>query len=333
MKWQKFKPRQYGLALCLGMTAVLVIGYLGYRWQLRPVSSTEVPQSFVVAPGENAQTVGRHLESAKLIHSSDAFVTYINFHGLRANIKAGSYSLSPHQSAGTIAEILANGKVNNKRLVIPEGSTLIKIGKLAAGRGINEADFRAALAAPHSQAFLASKPAGASLEGYLFPASYEVNSATSGASLVETMLGTFEQQVTDKYAAAFATQGLTLHQGLTMASLVEREVNRPDSRPLVAQVFLKRYRMGMSLGSDASVSYASELAGKTFDLEIDSPYNTRKYAGLPPGPVCSPGLPSIEAAAFPANTDYLYFLTGKDGRDYFTKTYAEHQRNIDRYLN
>lgn len=327
MKW-----RQYSLTLALGVAVFLVTGYVGYRLELRPVSSRDVAKAFVVTTGDNASTVAKHLEQARLIRNAAAFVTYINFHGLRSRIKAGSYSLSPHQSADTIADILADGKVSGNRLVIPEGSTLAKITALAAEHGISQGDFKVALASPHTQAFLLSKPTGLDMEGYLFPDSYEVNSTTTAKSLVNAMLDTFGQRVTDKYVAAFAAQGLTLHQGLTLASIVEREVNRPADRPIVAQIFLKRFRSGISLGSDVTVKYASDLAGKPFNLNIDSPYNTRKNKGLPPGPICSPGLSSIEAVGRPAGTDYLYFLTGKDGNDYFAKTYEEHQRNITAHL-
>jgi len=146
------------------------------------------------------------------------------------------------------------------------------------------------------------------------------------------MLDDFGQRVGPQYAAAFAAEGLTLHQGLTLASIVEREVNKPADRPIVAQIFLKRFHMGMPLGSDVTTQYASDLAGMAFNLNLDSPYNTRKNAGLPPGPICSPGLGSLDAVAHPAATDYLYFLAGSDGVTYYANTLAEHNVNVAKHL-
>lgn len=327
MKW-----RTFAIALSIIGSFLLVAGYATYRVLLAPPSESTTEEMFVVVSGESAPTIAKHLKEAGLIKSPTAFVTYLNLHGLRADIKAGSYSLSPNLSAGEIAEIMADGKVTTKRLVIPEGTTLAKIIDLAADQGVDAQAMRFALASPHYQAFLSSKPANVDLEGYLFPDTYQIGATTSAADLVNAMLDTFGQRVTDQYVAELSAQGLTLHQGLTIASIVEREVNKAEDRPIVAQIFLKRYRMGMPLGSDVTVHYAADLAGKPFDLSIDSPYNTRKYAGLPPGPICSPSLQSIEAVMKPAKTDYLYFLTGKDGKDYFAKTYDEHQRNIAKYL-
>jgi UPF0755 protein len=227
---------------------------------------------------------------------------------------------------------LVSGKALTNRLIVPEGYRLAQIQKMAAQYGIAEADFAAAVKAPHAQSFLATKPATVDLEGYLFPDSYEIDKATTATSLVDTMLATFGERVGPEYVQAFAAEGLTLHQGLTLASVVEREVNIPEDRPIVAQIFLKRFKTGMALGSDVTVHYAADLLGVPFNLDLNSPYNTRKYPGLPPGPICNPGLSALDAVAHPATTDYLFFLTGKDGKDYFAKTYAEHQQNIDRHL-
>lgn len=317
------------------VVAALVVGvslYAKYRVDLRPVATSGASKTFQIKAGENAPLIARRLYDAGLIRNRTSFVTYVNLHGLRAQLKVGSYSLAPTLSSTQIAGKLAGGQTITRRLVIPEGYRLSQVKTSATAVGLNAASFNAALIAPHSQTFLAGKPASVDLEGYLFPDSYEVGATSTSTQLVNAMLDNFARKVGPEYVQAFAAQGLTLHQGLTLASIVEREVSIKADRPIVAQIFLKRFKMGMPLGSDVTTQYASDLLGVPFNLDINSPYNTRRFAGLPPGPICSPGLGSLDAVAQPAKTDYLYFLSGKDGKTYYGKTYAEHQANIVRHL-
>lgn len=330
---QRFTKRQKWLVgggiiiLC-----VALIGYVAYRVGLGASASAGQTQIFVVKRGENANAVATNLKRAGLIRNRTAFLTYLNFHGLRTRLKAGTYSVSPTKSGPFIVNILIGGQTLINRIIVPEGYRIAQIKDLAAKKGISKTDFDAALAAPHAQSFFASKPKGVSLEGYLFPDSYEVGETTTATQLVETMLQNFGQRVGPEYAQAFAAQGLSLHQGLTLASIVEREVNIPADRPIVAQIFLKRFREKQPLGSDVTVHYASDLAGVAFNLDINSPYNTRKFVGLPPGPIASPGLSALDAVARPAHTSYNYFLSGNDGKTYYANTYSEHQLNISKYL-
>jgi UPF0755 protein len=324
--------RRIYIALAVAPLLALAAGFTTYELGLRPAAPVGEAQEFTVAAGENAQTVAAHLVAAGLIKNKDAFVSYVNFHGLRARLKAGRYLIAPTLTGGQVAELLAGGRTTSRRLTVPEGYRLTQIEAAADTLGIPPADFQAALAAPHAQAFLAGKPAGVNLEGYMFPDSYQVEAGTSATVLVDAMLDNFGKRVGQEYVAAFAAQGLSLHQGLTLASIVEREVNIPTDRPIVAQIFLKRYRLGQSLGSDVTTIYAAEQLGVPFNINLDSPYNTRRHVGLPPGPICSPGLSAMDAVAHPATTDYLYFLSGKDGKTYFAKTYAEHQQNIAKHL-
>jgi UPF0755 protein len=329
----RFK-RRHILWILLAVFIVLAAGgYAYYRVNLLPLAKTGKAVAFEVKSGETAPTIANNLKSAGLIRDRNAFITYINFHGQRRLLKAGSYSLSPTLSAPDVANILSQGKTVTNRLVIPEGYTIKQIEKEAALLGISAREFEAGLNEPHNQSFLDSKPTTVGLEGYLFPDSYTVTSLTTGSQLVNAMLDNFGRKVGPEYAQAFAAEGLTLHQGLTIASIVEREVNIAADRPVVAQVFLKRYREKQQLGSDVTTEYAASLLGVEFNVNLDSPYNTRKVVGLPPGPICNPGLSALDAVAHPAKTDYNYFLTGKDGKTYFAKTYAEHQQNISKHLN
>jgi UPF0755 protein len=326
------KPHNIWRLAGMTLSTLLVLGYAAYRWGLMAPGGNGGAVAFDVKSGQRAPQVADALKTAGLIRDRNAFLTYINFHGLRSRLKAGSYSLDSAMSGQRIAGVLTEGKATANRLVIPEGYRLSQIRQLLVEKGFSGVDFDAALAAPHAQAVLGSRPAGVNLEGYLFPDSYTIGASTTPANLVDAMIDNFGQRVGPDYVKAFQSQGLTLHQGLTLASIVEREVNNAADRPIVAQIFLKRLRDKMPLGSDVTVEYASTLAGVPFNLDLDSPYNTRKFSGLPPGPICNPGLSALDAVAKPATTDYTYFLSGKDGKTYFAKTYAEHQQNIDKYL-
>jgi UPF0755 protein len=321
------------VAIGLVLACIGAVAYVGYRQALAPASASTSQQNFTVVAGQNAQTIAGNLATAGLIRSRNAFITYVNLHGLRPALKAGVYSLSPNLSADHIANLIAGGQTLSRRLVIPEGYRLSQIESAAEAAGLSRASFTAALAAAHSQSALSSKPSTVGLEGYLFPDSYDIGPKTTASQLVTAMLDDFDRHVGAAYVTAFSAQGLTLHQGLTLASIVEREVNNAADRPVVAQIFLKRWRSGQSLGSDVTAQYAADLLGVPFSVDVNSPYNTRRFAGLPPGPICSPGLSALDAVAKPAATDYLYFLSGKNGQTYFAKTYAEHQQNIAKYLN
>jgi UPF0755 protein len=334
MKTRLAAKRRRPLLRILAIIIVIAIPvlYVVYRLELRAPATAGTAKTFTIAAGENAPLIAHHLYDAGLIRNRTAFVTYINLHGLRPRLKVGLYSLAPTQSGPQIALTLADGKTLTKRLLIPEGYRISQIETAATSLGISKTAFAAALAAPHTQSFLAGKPANVDLEGYLFPDSYEIGADTTPTSLVNAMLDNFGKRVGPEYTQAFAAEGLTLHQGLTLASIVEREVSNPADRPVVAQVFLKRLKTNMPLGSDVTAQYASELLGVPFSVDVNSPYNTRRFPGLPPGPICNPGLGSLDAVAHPATTDYLYFLAGRDGKTYFAKTYAEHQANIAKHL-
>ena len=329
----KYKLNKCWAGIVIGAIILLLItGYSSYRLSLSAVSKSQIAQSFTIARGATTPKIADQLKAAGLIRDRSAFITYVNFHGLRVRIKAGTYSLRPSLTTPQIADIIADGRTQGDRLIIPEGYTVHQIRTAATKFGISSADFNAALAAPHSQSFLNDKPATVDLEGYLFPDSYQIEKGMTASFLVDQMLATFGQRVGPGYAQAFMAQGLSVHQALTLASVVEKEVSNANDRPVVAQVFLKRYKLGMPLGSDVTTQYAADQQGVPFNLELNSPYNTRKFAGLPPGPICNPGLSSLDAVAHPAATDYLYFLAGKDGKTYFAKTYPEHQRNIALHL-
>lgn len=316
--------------LCLIVAAVVVvIGW--YEVELRPAAARAQSQLFIIEEGQGAPVIGHNLQAAHLIRSKDAFITYLGLHGLRTKLKAGVFRLIATETTAKIAQTLtANGPSAHELMVIP-GDTIAQIEDLAAKEGISTNSFEAALAAPHTEAILSTKPSTVSLEGYLYPDTYDLSNVTAD-QLVDTMIINLATHLTPQIQQAWAAEGLNVHQGLTLSSVVEKEVANSTDRTKVAQVFLSRLKLGMPLGSDVTAAYASTLAGLPFNVSINSPYNTLLATGLPPGPICSPSLDAMEAVAHPAATNYLYFLAGNDGKTYYAQTYAEHQANIAKYL-
>ena len=190
---------------------------------------------------------------------------------------------------------------------------------------------------PEAYPFLQSIPDPPSLEGYLFPDTYNIDPEAAASEIVDQMLENFEVRVSTEIRDAFERQGLTLHQAVTLASIIEREAVVPEEQPVIASVFLNRLALGMNLDADPTVQYALGLTEGGWwkaeltveDLEIDSPYNTYRYEGLPPGPIANPGLSALQAVAAPEDTPYLYFraLCDGSGRHAFATTFEEHLQN------
>jgi UPF0755 protein len=323
----------YVLAGLLVSAALLAGAVAAYAFALRPPSAQDTNLvKFEVAPGQKSNAVVSQLHDQQLIRSRPAFQLYLALHGLRGKLIAGSYQLRRSYSSAEIADIITSGKVTENRLTIPEGTNLLQIKKLVSEKGITTDQFDVALKADYGKDFLIGRPHNVSLEGYLFPDSYQVDSTTTAEALVAAMIDNFDKKVTLELRQRFTDLGLTLHQGITLASIVEEEVTGAEDRAKVSQVMLKRLRMGMRLETDPTVQYAADLVGQPFNLDLASPYNTYRVTGLPPGPISNPGLDAIRAAANPADTEFLYFVSGRDGKTHFSKTFAEHERNIAKYL-
>jgi UPF0755 protein len=331
-------PNQIRLLITGGITLLVLLlsGFIIWLMlSLRAVDhkSTQVI-SYTLVKGTSASEIADQLETKGIIRNAQAFNLYITLTGMHNQLQAGTYDLSPSQSSGEIAALIAHGRVAANRLVVPEGATLIKFRQIADQRGINPGDLDAALqAADYQNDFIKAKPQGTSLEGYLFPDSYEIMKPVRAHALVQAMLDNFGKKIagTD-VIQSYAAEGLTLHQGITLASIVEKEVSNDQDRKIVAQLYLNRLKAGMPLQADPTVDYVAETTGTTFNLQSSSPYNTYVVKGLPPGPICNPGLNSIEAVAHPQSNDYLYFVSGKDGKNHYARTFAEHQKNVDMFL-
>lgn len=309
-----------------------------------PVSDDARTVRFVVRPGESGAEIAANLERAGLVRSAWSFRLVARLRGAQGDLRAGEYELRPNMASGEIVEILRSGSDN--RFTVLEGWRLAEIADALERRGLAKRDEFLALArsGDFEGEFLRSRPPGASLEGYLFPDTQEILPGTPTREIVQLMLDNFGRRFTTEMRDVAAQRGLTVHQVVTLASVVEREAAVADERPLIAGVLFNRMRRGMKLQIDATVQYAAAGVEPSYspagywkkgltqaDLAVDSPYNTYRYAGLPPGPIANPGLASIRAVLEPAETDYLYFVAKPDGSHAFARTLKEHNENVARY--
>jgi len=302
---------------------------------------------FSVKEGESAVEIAARLEEQGLIRSAALFRLLAAYYGVSSSLEAGEYELQRDMTTTQIINKLHRGLVKTEMVTIPEGWRLEQVAEVLEKRGLyNREEFREACKrASFGYPFLDERPADATLEGYLFPDTYFVSPKTDAESFVRRMLQTFDERFTVAMRQQAADRGMTIHQVITLASIVEREAALPEERPLIAGIFLNRLKAGMALDADPTVQYAlaSNAASQAAygywkelsqeDLSIDSPYNTYRYGGLPPGPICSPGLASIQAVLDPEASDYLYFVAREDGSHAFATTLEEHIQNVAKYRN
>ena len=322
--------------------AVLVTGiYLvrrSYMEGLKPVNSSQKSQLFTVEQGASVQEVATSLKSAGLIRSSRSFEWYFRTKDLREYLQAGTYSLHPGMSVSEIAEVLTKGRVATDLVTILPGKRIdeVRDGLINAGFDPKQVDTALDPARYVDHPALVDKPDDASLEGYVYPESFQKTAETSPEAIIRAALDEMHAVLTPKVRAGLVRQGLTVHEGIILASIVENEVRSADDRSKAAQVFLKRLSIGMPLQSDATSKYGAILAGKEPSLTFESAYNTYNHKGLTPTPISNTSKASIEAVANPAATDYLYFVSGDEDENgnsitYFSKTIEEHEAFVERY--
>ncbi len=293
---------------------------------------------FVVTEGESKSLIADNLEDAGLIKNAFVFKAYQHLFKSDADYKSGTYQFNKGLSVETIIEMLSRGVNNNDvfSFTILPGETTFDIKKKLIEIGYDETEVEKAFAAKYDFAFLKNLPADASLEGYLFGETHEFYKTDSVEDILKEFLSGMDKVIKDNnLEARYKEQGLSLHEGITLASVVQKEAASSE-QPTVAQVFLSRLNLGIPLGSDVTVSYALDIVDperQTYTdnqsaLTVDSCYNTRVNSGLPCGPISNPGLSALLAVAEPSDTSYLYFLTGDDGLMYYSSTEAEHNQNI-----
>ncbi|HEV2989620.1 MAG TPA: endolytic transglycosylase MltG [Candidatus Angelobacter sp.] len=307
---------------------VLIIGLLAYGLLL-PVG----PESQVLVqlkPGSSARRIAADLKNAGVIRSESAFLFWRYVKG-RRSLKAGEYSFEHPASALEVFDRIARGDIYFHTVVIPEGFNIFDIATTLETAGLGTKDEFLQAVRKESAMVKDLDPQAPSLEGYLFPDTYHFTRTQSPHDMATAMVHRFRQAAREVGLAA------NFHQIVTMASIVEKETGAPEERPIVASVFYNRLARNMVLATDPAVIYAALLNNRyrgtiyQSDLQFDSPYNTYKYSGLPPGPICNPGKASLEAAVHPANTGFLFFVSDNEGHHRFARTEAEHAGNVAAY--
>ncbi|MDD4287814.1 MAG: endolytic transglycosylase MltG [Candidatus Peribacteraceae bacterium] len=330
--------------LILLVIGLCIVVYAWYLHELSPFGGTGAIR-VKVSQGMSVGQVGALLHEKGLIRSLPAFKLYMKLNGAEAGVQAGTFIFRPNMSVEEIANVLRLGKSEEISLTIPEGWTVTDIDALIASKGLADSgavldclrrcDFSTFDFLP-SAASKGLALRGGRLEGYLFPETYFVNEAEFVPKFfLERLLGTFRARVVQEHKDEIAASGHSLHEIITMASLVEAETRTDVERPVVAGILWKRLEAGMPLGVDASVRYILEKPTEPItqsDLETKSPYNTRKVKGLPPGPIASPGISSILAALKSQESPYWYYLHDGKGIIHYATTNEEHNENRRRYL-
>lgn len=308
---------------------------------LTPMNAGGVAVPFTVEMGESVNSVGLRLEQASLIHSAEAFRLYLIYAGLDTNLQAGDYEISPAWTTLQIAAKLQDATPAIITFVILPGWRVEEIAASlpTSGLTISPEEFLQAVHNPKEEWKVKLGVNADSLEGYLFPGEYRLPRETDLSGLIDALIDAFNARLSEEMRAGFANQGLDLHQAVTLASIVQREAMVEDEGPMIASVFYNRLAAGMNLDSDPTVQYAlgyNTVQGTWWtnplslqDLEIGSPYNTYQFPGLPPGPICNPGMTAFQSVAYPAISPYYYFRARCDGSELhnFAETFAEHLQN------
>ena len=349
-------PRRHVLRwILIVLTAMILVGiglWLAYQAQLEPVDSRDnSPQKIVIESGDSFSVVASRLKGRSLIHTTLAFEVMARLEGKHNSVKAGTCSLTRSESASQILEKITSGCKDFKSITFYPGATIypsrwkptsLDVNDRLLAAGYSQTDIDAALAKSYSTAginLFADKPSGTDLEGYIYGETYYVDTTATVEEVLQTSFDQMASVIKDGgYAEKFRAHGLTLYQGITLASIVQRELSCSSNatacyknQETIAQIFYTRLNASMTLGSDVTFYYAADKLGVDPSVDINSPYNTRKYVGLPPGPIAAPGEHALDAVANPASSAYLFIVAGDDGTVHFANTDAEHQANVEKY--
>jgi UPF0755 protein len=326
--------RVLGLLFVVMLVAFAGFGAWLYLGLQRPYKGYQAEELFVEIPqGAGTASIGTRLAEAGIIRDTLSFRFELARTGTARRLQAGEYRFDRPMSVAEVVAKIARGDVYLRPITFREGLTIRQMSELFESKGFGPASEFVAAAADAAP-IRRLDPEARDLEGYLFPDTYTLPRRSTAAQLVARMVEGFEKVLTPELVAQAAARGLSVRELVTLASIVEKETGHPDERPLVAAVCWNRMKIGMRLQVDPTVIYALERARRydgniTRDgLQIDSPYNTYLYAGLPPGPIAAPGRASLEAAVNPANVPYLYFVSRNDGTHAFAATLDEHNRNV-----
>lgn len=323
-----------GAALGVALVAALGVG-LWAREELAALREPAVdePATLIVARGTGFGALSRRLTEMELVRYPDILRLYAKLNPEVTRLKAGEYALQPGDSVARILEKVHRGEIMQHPVTVPEGYNLREIAPLLEKAGVAEGgDFLAKATDPgYAAALGVTAP---TLEGYLFPDTYHFARDVGADAVIRAMVQRFRQRLPADYAARAAAVGLTLHQAVVLASVVEKETGAAGERPLISAVFHNRLRKKMRLQSDPTVIYGIEGYDGNIrkrDLLAATPYNTYRIAGLPAGPIANPGYDALLAVVDPAPVDYLYFVSRNDGTHYFSSTLKQHNQAVDYY--
>ncbi|MDD4503343.1 MAG: endolytic transglycosylase MltG [Clostridiaceae bacterium] len=319
------------LFFCLLLS--LVVGYAYYNNGLEAVNEAEAGKREIVIPkGSTVKSISKILEEENMIKDRFVFELYCKVNEKADKIKAGKYCINNSMKVPEIVEVIVAGKalIDTVKFTIPEGYNLAQIVEKLDSLGVvSQESIQTALKAEsYEYDFIEQIPDREKrLEGYLFPDTYEIYNDTTAEAIIDKLLGRFNDVFTGEYRNRAKELNMTIDQVITLASIIEREAKLDSERKTISAVFHNRLKKNIMLQSCATVQYLFKEQKEVLtykDLEIESPYNTYKHAGLPPGPIASPGMKAIEAALYPENVDYLYFFAKDDGSHIFSRTYYEH---------
>jgi UPF0755 protein len=321
------------IIVLLILATVTVFIRRSYDTSLAPVSNSQTIKLVTISEGESIDQISAQLYKAGLVRSTWVFEWYVRSREVRDELQAGTYALRPSEGVQQIAAQLIKGEVATKLVTILPDQRLdqIKQSLINAGFSPSSVDVALSPGVYSGNPALVDKPSGNSLEGYLYPDSFQKTSVTSVQSIIEESLNEMGEQLTPSLRAAFAAEGLSTYQGIILASMIGQEVPSASDQAQVAQVFLTRLHMNMDLGSDVTAYYGAILAGQPPSVNYDSPYNTRLHPGLPPTPISNVNTQELNAIAHPAATNWLYFVAGDDGKTYFSQTLQQQQANVATY--
>jgi UPF0755 protein len=329
--------RSVALVIVLAGGAAAFGGWHVWQRMHEPYRGYAGAEQFVDIPsGASTPTIGRRLADAHIVSDARIFRVALWWSNRGRTLKAGEYRFDQPMTMFDVIDRLARGDVYAHRITFPEGLTIEEMSKLFEKDGFGKAsDFTEA--STRVERLRDLDPNAKDLEGYLFPETYSLQHNAPATLLIDAMVDRFKVIYTASMRAQAAAMGLTTRQVVTLASLVEKETGKPEERSMVAAVYLNRMKIGMAMQADPTIVYVLEKAHRydgnirKEDLSVDSPYNTYKYPGLPPGPIASPGRASLEAVLAPADVPYLYFVSRNDGSHVFATTLAEHDRNVKKY--
>jgi UPF0755 protein len=326
--------KKFGVAFVALLLVFAGIGAVEYYRLARPYRGFAAEEIFVELPlGTSEAEIARRLADAGVVPDRWTFRLAVRMSGADRRLRAGEYRFADAATPFEVAARLAKGDVFTFGVTFPEGLTIHEMASIFERSGVGTAaGFVDAAANPAPIASL--DPDAQTLEGYLFPSTYALRRQAGATGTVNAMVTQFLKVFDARMRQAAGAQQLSVREAVTLASLIEKETAKPDERPIVSAVYRNRLKLHMALQCDPTVIYALMLAGKwngnitRENLQIESPYNTYRYPGLPPGPIASPGQSSLNAAVHPADVPYLYFVSRNDGTHVFASSLDEHNRNV-----